>query len=187
MIPSLIYRSHPSKPLSSAGDETEMYVDPAAGQPPPMFKHPSNTTLLTPSAPSMSPNNRLTYDKAGSENYYYDPSDRRSHQYEYIDHNTANEQRSMCHYLHIHTYYMYINLIENLIYYIWRSFERSVKFPDSHSSLCRQTTSFCNLTVIDVLPKMSNLVHWFSLGQALLEKSLSQANTDYEFDTNVLL
>ena len=126
----LIYRSGPSKPLSSAGDETEMYVDPAAGQPPPMFKHPSNTTLLTPSAPSMSPNNRLTYDKAGSENYYYDPSDRRSHQYEYIDHNTANEQRSMYHYLHIHTYYMYmyIYLIDNVLNHIWRLFQFEVYF-----------------------------------------------------------
>ena len=137
-----------------------MYVDPAAGQPPPMFKHPSNTTLLTPSAPSMSPNNRLTYDKAGSENYYYDPSDRRSHQYEYIDHNTANEQRSMHHYLHIHTYYMYmyIYVIDNL-YHIGRLFQRLVKFSAFQLDFIdKKHFNNLNLTMIDVLPKMANIL-----------------------------
>lgn len=114
-----------------------MYVDPAAGQPPPMFKHPSNTTLLTPSAPSMSPSNRLTYDKAGSENYYYDPTDRKtSHQYEYIDHNTANEQRSMYHSLYIYTVMLkYIYLIDNVLNHIWRSFQLEVYFSTHQFSL----------------------------------------------------
>ena len=51
--------------------------------------------------------------------------------------------------------FMYIYL--DLIYHIWRSFQRSVKFS-ALQLVCIDKKRFNNLTMIDVSPKMANVL-----------------------------